>query len=218
MPHLSRHDLFKTRSVKIHLTMLVSVSHPMAISPVIEHVAPASAVTYTELSPVTEYVAPASAVTHAARHPAIEYVAPTPVVTDAAPSSVIEYVACAPVVFHAAPATVIERSALQRMSHEHEHTWKRRRKKDPMIRCTFFSCLTFPVFLFRITRPSNNFEISKQPVANPEHDFFPGNFLLVRTINFYSPGIILVIICPSCYEFIYYDIRFLSLDEIDSVS
>ena len=60
----SRHDLFKT-----HFTMLVSVSHPMSISPVIEYVAPAPAVTLVALSP------------------AIEYVAPTPVVTCAAPSS-----------------------------------------------------------------------------------------------------------------------------------
>ena len=71
----SRHDLFKTRSVqdtfhdacfcltrhdlsKTHFTMLVSVSHPMSTSPVpvIEYVAPASAVTHRELSPVTEYV------------------------------------------------------------------------------------------------------------------------------------------------------------------
>ena len=85
----SRHDLFKT-----HFTMLVSVTHPMSTSPVIE------------------YVAPASAVTLAARPPAIEYVVPTPVVTYAATSSVIEYVASTPVVFHAAPATVIERSSL----------------------------------------------------------------------------------------------------------
>ena len=85
----SRHDLFKT-----HFTMLVSVSHPMSISSVVEYVAPASAVTCTELSPVTEYVAPALADTHAARSPAIEHVVPTLVV------------------FHAAPATVIERSAV----------------------------------------------------------------------------------------------------------
>ena len=110
----SRHDLFKTRSVKIHFTMLVSVSHPMSTSPVpvIEYVAPASAVTYTEFSPVTEYVAPAPADTIAARSPAIEYVVPTPVVTYAATSSVIENVASAPVVFHAAPATLILRSSL----------------------------------------------------------------------------------------------------------
>ena len=110
----SRHDLFKTRSVKTLFTMLVSVSHPMSTSPVrvIEYVAPASAVTYTELSPVTEYVAPTPADTLAARSPAIEYVVPTPVVTYGAPSSVIEYVASAPVVFHATPATLIERSSL----------------------------------------------------------------------------------------------------------
>ena len=107
----SRHDLFKT-----HITMLVYVSHTMSISPVIEYVAPASAVTNTELSlslsPVTLYVAPAPADTHSALSPAIEYVAPTLVVTYAAPSSEISYVAPAPVVFYAAPATVIERNAL----------------------------------------------------------------------------------------------------------
>ena len=108
----------------------------MSTSPVIEYVAPASAVTYTELSPVTEYVAPAPANTLAARSPAIEHVAPASTVTYTALSSVIEYVASAPVVFCA----VIEHSALQRSGHEHEHTWKRR-KKDPMMRCTFF----FPV-------------------------------------------------------------------------
>ena len=159
--------------------MLVSVSHPMSTSPVpvieyvapasavtytelspvteyvapapantlaarypaIEHVAPASAVTYTELSPVTEYVAPAPANTLAARYPAIEHVAPASAVTYTALSSVIEYVASALVVFYA----VIEHSALQRSGHEHEHTWKRR-KKDPTMRCTFFSCSTCPVF------------------------------------------------------------------------
>ena len=112
--------LFKTRSVKTHFTMLVPVSHPMSISPVIEYVAPASAVTYTELSPGTEYVAPAPADTLAARPPAIEYVVPAPVVTYAAPSSVIEYVASAPVVFHVAPATLIERNALYTSGQEHE--------------------------------------------------------------------------------------------------
>ena len=35
-------------------------------------------------------------------------------------------------------------------------------------------------FFFKITRPSNNFEFSKLPVTNPEHDFLPGNFLFVR--------------------------------------
>ena len=69
----------KTRSVKTHFTMLVSVSHPMSTSP------------------VTEYVAPAPANTLAARSPAIEHVAPASVVTYTALSSVIEYVASAPV-------------------------------------------------------------------------------------------------------------------------
>ena len=120
---LSRHDLsrhisrclflsHKTRPVKTNFTMLVSVSHSMSTSPVpvIEYVAPASAVTYTELSPVTEYVAPAPANTLAARSPAIEHVAPASAVTYTALSSVIEYVASAPVVFY----VVIEHSALQR--------------------------------------------------------------------------------------------------------
>ena len=88
---LSRHDLLKTRSVKTHFTMSVSVTHSMSTSPV----------------PVIEYVAPASAVTYTAL------------------SSVIEYVASAPVVFFA----VIEHSALQRSGHEHEHSWKRRKKR-----------------------------------------------------------------------------------------
>ena len=52
--------------------MLVSVSHPTSTSPVIEYVAPASAVTYTELSPVTEYVASAPVVFHAAPATLIE--------------------------------------------------------------------------------------------------------------------------------------------------
>ena len=103
-------DLFKT-----HFTMLVPVSHPISTSPVIEHAAPASAVTYTELSP--------------ARPPAIEFVVPAPVVTNAAPSSVIEYVASASVVFHAAPATLIDRNALYTSGQEHEqHVWKWRKK------------------------------------------------------------------------------------------
>ena len=116
---LSRHDLFKTRSVKTHFTMLVSVSHPMPTPP------------------VTEYVAPAPADTHAARYPAIEYVAPTPVVTYAAPSSVIEYVKSVPVVLYAAPATVIQHSTLQRIGHQHEHTWKRRKISDDAMHLFF---------------------------------------------------------------------------------
>ena len=39
------------------------------------------------------------------------------------------------------------------------------------------------LFLFKITRPSNNFEFSKEPDANPEHDFFPGNVLFVKIAN-----------------------------------
>ena len=78
---LTRHDLFKTRSVQDTIcqdtfTMLVSVSHPMSTSPlpVIEYVASVSAITYTALSPVTEYVAPAPAVTYAATSWDIDYV------------------------------------------------------------------------------------------------------------------------------------------------
>ena len=94
--------LFKTRSVKTHFTMLVPVTHPMSTSPVIEYVAPVSAITCTAPSSV------------------IEYVVPAPVVTYEAASSEIEYVAPASVVFHAAPATLIERNALYKSGQEHE--------------------------------------------------------------------------------------------------
>ena len=93
----SRHNLFKT-----HFTMLVPVTHPMSTSPVIEYVAPVSAITYTAPSSV------------------IEYVVPAPVVTYAAASSEIDYVAPASVVFHAAPATLIERNALYTSRQEDE--------------------------------------------------------------------------------------------------
>ena len=111
--------------------MLVSVSHTMSISPMIEYVAPASAVTYTELSP------------------AIEYVAPTPVVTYAAPSLVIKNVAPALVVFHGTPAT---------FGHKHEHIWKR--KKDPMMQCTFFFLFDFSSFCSKLqnSRIISNFQ------------------------------------------------------------
>ena len=60
-----------------------------------------------------------------------------------------------------------------------------------------FFCLTCPIFFFKITRPSNNFEFSKLPVANPEHDFFRGNFVFVRLqIKLFS-RIILVIILAN---------------------
>ena len=49
--------------------MLVSVSHPMSISLVIEYVVPASAVTNAELSPVIEYVVPTPVVFHTAPAP-----------------------------------------------------------------------------------------------------------------------------------------------------
>ena len=96
----SRHDLFKTRTVKTHFTMLVSVSHSMSISPVIEYVAPASAVTDTELS--SDRVRGA----RTCRHPCSAF-----------SSNRIRGTRTS----YAAPATVIERSALQRISHEHEH-------------------------------------------------------------------------------------------------
>ena len=94
--------LFKTRSVETHFTMLVPVTRPMSTSPVIEYVAPVSAITYTAPSSV------------------IEYVVPAPVVTNAAASSEIDYVAPVSVVFHAAPATLIERNALYTSRQEHE--------------------------------------------------------------------------------------------------
>ena len=115
----SRHDLsrhisrclflsHKTRSVQDticsrHISRCLFLSHnPMSTSPVIEYVAPVSAITYRAPSSV------------------IEYVVPAPVVTYAATSSVIEYVASTPVVFHAAPATLIERNALYTSGQVHE--------------------------------------------------------------------------------------------------
>ena len=95
----SRHNLFKT-----HFTILVPVTHPMSTSPV----------------PVIGYVAPVSAITYTAPSSVIGYVVPAPVVTYAAASSEIAYVASAPVVFHAAPATLIERNALCTSRQEHE--------------------------------------------------------------------------------------------------
>ena len=62
-------------------------------------------------APVVEYVAPASAVTYAAPAPVIGYVAPVPAVTYAAPATVIDHVAPAPAVTYAAPATVIDHVA-----------------------------------------------------------------------------------------------------------
>ena len=72
---------------------------------------------------------------------------------------------------------------------------KTREDQDEM--CCVCACLVFPFFfLIKITRPSNNFEFSKLPVTNPEHDFLPGNFLFVRLqIKLFS-RIILVIILP----------------------
>ena len=74
----------------------------------------------------------------------------------------IEYVASALVVFFAAPATVIERSALQRIGHEHEHTWKRRRKKRFDDAMHLFFLFDFSFFLFKITRPHDAFTVSLQ--------------------------------------------------------
>ena len=126
--------------------MLVSVSNPMSTSPVpvIEYVAPVSAITYTALSPVTEYVAPA------------------PVVTYAAASWEIDYVASAPVVFHAAPVTVTERSSLYKseMSTNSTSRLKEEKKRsDDAMHLFIFSFLPYPKFFFsKITGPSNNFE------------------------------------------------------------
>ena len=103
---LSRHDLLKTRSVKAHFTMLVSVSQDTICQDTFHDACFCHTLQATSPVPVIEYVAPASAVTYTAL------------------SSVIEYVASAPVVFNA----VIDHSALQRSGHEHEHTWKSRKK------------------------------------------------------------------------------------------
>ena len=91
-----------------------------------------------------------------------ENVAPASALTYTALSSVIEYVASAPVVFYA----VIEHSALQRSGHEYEHTWKRR-KKDPMMRCTFFLVrLVFFSSKLPDTRIISNFQNYLLPTPN----------------------------------------------------
>ena len=62
----------------------------------------------------------------------------------------------------------------------------------------FFFLFDLSCFLvFKITRPSNNFEFAKLPVTNPEHDFLPGNFLFVRLQLKIVSRIILVIILSS---------------------
>ena len=64
-------------------------------SPVIQHVAPASSVTYAVPSPVTEFVAPIPGVTFDETAPVTEYGAPILGVTDTAPSPVVDHVAFA---------------------------------------------------------------------------------------------------------------------------
>ena len=53
-----------------------------------------------------------------------------------------------------------------------------------MMRCTFFFLfdLSF-IFCSKLPDPQNNFEFSKLPVTNPEHDFLPGNFLFGAIAN-----------------------------------
>ena len=127
--------LFKTRSVKTHFTMLVSVSQDTICS---RH--DLFNTHFTMLVPVTHPMSTS---------PVIEYVVPAPVVTYAAASSEIDYVAPASVVFQAAPATLIERNALCTSRHEHEQHVSELRKKNPMMRCNFyFFFLPFPVFFF----------------------------------------------------------------------
>ena len=59
------------------------------------------------------------------------------------------------------------------------------------------SMSTMHVFFFKITRPWNNFEFSKLPVTNPEHNFLPGNFLFVRLqIKIVSRIISVIILSP----------------------
>ena len=92
------------------------------------------------------------------------------------PATVIEYVAPAPVVLHAAPAPVIQCSALYKIGQEQKHSCIRKRRKKKRsdeydVMGTFFSCLTFPVFFFKITRHPNNFEFSKLPITNLENFF-----------------------------------------------
>ena len=71
---------------------------------------------------------------------------------------------------------------------------EKKRSDDAMH--VFFSCLTCPVF-FKITRPNHNFEFSKLPVTNPEHDFLHRNFLFVRLqIKLSSKNILVIFLAP----------------------
>ena len=96
-----------------------------ALAPVVEYVAPASAVTLDEPSPVVGCVAPTHVVTDATPAPTIEDVAPAPARARwkrhleapvieyvggayATPIPVIEHVMPAPVVIYAAPSPVVE--------------------------------------------------------------------------------------------------------------
>ena len=74
----------------------------------VEHVAPASAVTYTALVPVIEHVAHVPAHVHATPATVIEDAAPAPAVTYTTPAPVIEYTAPALAAACAAPTPVIE--------------------------------------------------------------------------------------------------------------
>ena len=59
----------------------------------------------------------------------------------------------------------------------------RRKKRQEKIKMRRVVCVLVRfLFFFKITRPSNNFEISKLPVTNPDFNF-SGNFLFVRLQN-----------------------------------
>ena len=98
-----------------YLAPIPAVTPYAAPETAIQHVVPASAVTYTSLAPVTEYVAPTTDATidetddtFAAPAPVVQYVALAPADTDTTKESMTVYVAPAPAVYHATPAPRIE--------------------------------------------------------------------------------------------------------------
>ena len=187
----SRHDLsrhisrclflsHKTRSVKTHFTMLVSVSHTMSISrwsstwhPLLP--SPTQSSLQWPSTWRLHLPTPLQRVLQQSNTWYLHLLSPTQRLVQW-----IECVASAPVVFHAAPATLIERNALYTSGQEHEqHVWKRRKKIRWCDAPFFFSCLTCPVFFFsKLPDPRiiSNFQNYRLPTPNTI--FFPVIFCL----------------------------------------
>ena len=78
----------------------------------------------------------------------------------------------------------VDREREEEMKDERQEKATRKKRQEKIkMKCVVCVCLSgscFGFFLKKNTRPSNNFEFSKLPVTNPEHDFLPDNFLFVR--------------------------------------